>query len=465
MSSKIEKRKEKPESAHKSLPPSAVDVQMKNINNPKPSSVDERIRLIQLENQRVLNAVKSLKRLKNVYGTLNKLVVGREQRHHALMLALLSREHVVFIGPPGIGKSYSARLLSRLVNARFYKYLLTKFTDFSELFGPLDIKAYLEGEYKRRWSKITESDIVFLDEIFKANSAILNSLLSLLEERVVYEGTTGEEKKTALWTLVAASNEVPDEPELMALYDRFALKVFEEPLTDSISRKQMLAAKWSSEAPVVKPIASMEDIKNVSDLAEKILLGKQGGKKVIDIFHEKMEPLVSRLIEEGVYVSERTFVEKLPKIFAAYLVFHGLYIESDKINIGGRTIKVLYPAIDQEVMERAPFEIAPFLAQEKSQLKIIKNVIDDILGEIADLKKALEMAQEHAAKGNFQGALNIIANQILTYDIGKFADKPWIKEYATMIINSAKELKQTIEEAMEMTQRSIARRSRRGFYY
>jgi MoxR-like ATPase len=165
-------------------------------------------------------------RLMEVEKTLNQLIVGHEDFIKALMIATVSGEHIVVIGPPGTAKSYAVRLFAKLVNASFYQYLLTKFTSFDEIFGTVDITTLTKGEFKRNWSRIIYSEFVFLDEIFKANSAILNALLSLLQERVIYDPMSGSPVETRLHTAVGASNETPEDPELQALYDRFAIRVF-----------------------------------------------------------------------------------------------------------------------------------------------------------------------------------------------------------------------------------------------
>ncbi|MEM1710764.1 MAG: AAA family ATPase, partial [Sulfolobales archaeon] len=155
--------------------------------------------------------------------------VGRHEEALVITLALLSGEHGVLIGEPGTAKSAMVRRAASLLNARFFKYLLTKYTEPSELFGPIDIRALRKGVYARvTRGKLSEAEIAFLDEIFNASSAVLNSLLSIMMERVVYDGYT--EIKTPLWSLFGASNRVPEEPELEALYDRFLLRSYVKPL-------------------------------------------------------------------------------------------------------------------------------------------------------------------------------------------------------------------------------------------
>lgn len=171
--------------------------------------------------------------------------VGREEEARVLTLALLSKEHVILIGEPGTAKSALARRAADLMSAKFFMYLLTKYTEPAELFGALDVNALKQGIYKRiTKDRLPESEIAFLDEIFNANSAILNALLSLLNERVIYDGYNVI--KVPLRTLISASNRVPDEPELDALYDRLLLRHYARPVSED-QWKDLINSAWDYE--------------------------------------------------------------------------------------------------------------------------------------------------------------------------------------------------------------------------
>jgi len=240
--------------------------------------------------------------------------VGRHEEALVITLALLTGEHVVLIGEPGTAKSAMARRSADLLDVKFFKYLLTKFTEPSELFGPLDIRALRQGSYRRITAgKLPEAEIAFLDEIFNANSAVLNSILSIMQERVLYDGYT--EIKVPLWTLVGASNRVPEEPELEALYDRFLFRQNVKPL-DEEAWESLIDAAWKLEmGNVERPpkVMGMEDLRMLNSLLFKVDLTPIKGKLL---------RLFMIMNEKELHISDRR-KGKIMKAVAAHALLNG----------------------------------------------------------------------------------------------------------------------------------------------
>jgi len=249
-----------------------------------------------------------------------------------MTVSAIAGEHMVIVGPPGTAKSAMIDMFSKLIDARYFEYLLTRFTEPNELFGPVDISAFREGRYTRRLENmLPTAEIVFLDEIFKSNSAILNSLLHVINERKFQNGP--EVVQVPLISLYAASNEVPNDDNLAAMFDRFLVRVLSDNL-DSYHFHELMKKgvalelrKMTGRSIVfpgdgpgrstgeLRPVISARELRQIQQNYDKFMAFPEE-------FLTKYKGLIFQIRSEGISVSDRRAV-KLLKLFAASAVFDG----------------------------------------------------------------------------------------------------------------------------------------------
>jgi MoxR-like ATPase len=163
--------------------------------------------------------------LKASIGILEHGLVERCQAVRLCFLSALAGEHTLLIGPPGTAKSELARRLHTVFrDASYFERLLTRFSVPEEIFGPLSIKALEEDRYERHTAGfLPDASIAFIDEVFRANSAILNALLTLLNEREFDNGAGRQ--SCPLISVVGATNDVPEDEVGEAFFDRFLVRL------------------------------------------------------------------------------------------------------------------------------------------------------------------------------------------------------------------------------------------------
>src|SRR5436305_2470850 len=184
--------------------------------------------------------------------------VGRDEVVDLIALAATAGEHLFLHGPPGTAKSALIRQFAMAVRGSYFEYLLTRFSEPNEVFGPIDLVRLREGTVATvTTGMLPEAEFVFLDELFNANSAILNNLLTVLNERIYRRGA--ETHRLPVLSLFSASNHLPEDEALRALFDRFLLRCHVDNLRrDALPR--LLAAGWEMErsAPPASSVAATE---------------------------------------------------------------------------------------------------------------------------------------------------------------------------------------------------------------
>jgi MoxR-like ATPase len=244
-------------------------------------------------------------------------LVEREVLVELVALAAVAGEHVLVVGPPGTAKSEAVRRIASVLGGRYFEYLLGRFTEPNEIFGPVDLRRLREGvvETETR-GMLPEAEIAFLDEVFLGSTAILNTLLTLLNERVFRRGHTVID--CPLRVCVGASNHLPDDDMLAAFADRFLLHVFVEPVADP-RLEELLEGAWRSGRSPRQRSSSVAELDTLATAARET-----------DLTH--VRPTIAyavRLLRgAGIALSDRR-VAKTQRLVAAAAALAGRSIASD----------------------------------------------------------------------------------------------------------------------------------------
>lgn len=235
--------------------------------------------------------------------------IGRQQLAELIILAVIAKEHLLVIGPPGTAKSAVVRRMARIMDGNYFEYLLGRFTEPSELFGTVNLKKLREGSVETdTQGMLPEAEIAFLDEVFLGSTAILNTLLGILNERKFRRGHT--QIDCPLKICIGASNSLPEDEGLAAFADRFLIRLFIEPIADSFI-EDLLVGGWQAEFTHVDSVLSLNELSEMSEHLKNVKLDH-----IIPFFADA----IRLLRQSGIVLTDRRVVKTLKLIAAAALV-------------------------------------------------------------------------------------------------------------------------------------------------
>jgi MoxR-like ATPase len=283
---------------------------------------------------------------------LGRYFVNKQQLIDLMTVCAVAQEPVLLVGPPGTAKSdlvLKFKDALQIPDRDYFEYMLTRFTEPSEVLGPIDINELRGGRYLRReQGKLPTATLVFLDEIFKSNSAILNTLLTIINERKFYQD--GMPVPVRLKCLFAATNEIPEHAELAALKDRFCLKAACRPVQDDHffelidAGLDMQTNKDLNRKPWAEGHATLFDFLKAHRYLTMLMSRREtstDGKELRDrdlFFREELLRELRRLIktlvrEDQIFVSDRKIVKLYRLLRTRAWIFHGGAVERQDLQL------------------------------------------------------------------------------------------------------------------------------------
>src|SRR6476660_3019646 len=326
-------------------------------------------------------------RLQEAARVMDQHFLDKQEVVRLMLISVVAGENMLLIGPPGTAKSALVRTFAKLSDARYFEYLLTRFTEPNELFGPVDIRAFREGVYTRRTeTMLPEAEIVFLDEIFKSNSAILNSLLTIVNERKFANGSKIQD--VPLLSMFGASNEVPNDDNLAAIFDRFLLRVVSDNL-DSYHFHNLIAKGIANEAALLTGKAAVGRALFAARDLHALHRRFDQHRAFTEDFLSKYKGLIFQIRSEGISVSDRRVV-KLLKLFAASAIVDG----RDQANDSDFFIlKHIWNNLDQtEILEEIVGPVVDrWYRDHPNERRFAAGQVglDDLLGELQSIRELL----------------------------------------------------------------------------
>lgn len=359
-----------------------------------------------------------LKKIADIKKYLGVKFVERESVIDSLFVSLVARQHTLLIGPPGTAKSALVMEFAKQFSGlSYFQWLLTRFSTPEELFGPVSLQELEKGIYKRNTAhKLPETQLTFLDEIFKANSAILNALLTAINERLFYNN--GTPMKMPLVSVIGGSNEYPEEGEgLEALFDRFLLR-FE---LDYIGEDANFLTMLQNDSAFVQPPAplTLDELQQIQDFADMVIVPNEVIQTLLRIRND--------LKDEGIRPSDRRFRQSLSLIKAQaalagrntaktsdiMILQNGLWetvdqkaktieiveshaadrfkMELDRVS---QIAKELFAAVQKDSSTEVGMEATTKLRECLAELTQLGQKYPDRLAEVEEVKKKIIKAQE-----------------------------------------------------------------------
>ena len=243
-------------------------------------------------------AKNGIAKLSHIETYLNEKFLEREEVIANVLRTLVVGTNMLLLGEPGTGKSDLIQSATQMIEgAEHFQWLVNRTSDPAELVGPYSIKAMEQDKFVRKTAgKLPEAHVAFIDEVFKCNEPTLNMLLPLINEKIFYNGPVPT--KVPLISMFAASNELPEDEALDALYDRILIRMVVEYVKDSSNRRKMLELYATKGAGIKVPQKiTLDELLSIQEVATNMPVSKNVIKS--------LDTLITKLKRNGISVSDR----------------------------------------------------------------------------------------------------------------------------------------------------------------
>lgn len=339
----------------------------------------------------------------------------RDEIIETMFISILAKQHVCMVGPPGTAKSYLITSFCKGFGFNVFQYQLSKFTTPEEILGPYSLKSLKEGKYERiKDGKLQRCDVAYLDEVFNGNSSILNKMNEIMNERMC------EGESIPLESIFSGTNFIPEDPVLVAFWDRFLFRHIVDRINEYSSFKKMLSQGLYSDDP--KLAVSKSDLELLQEKVDHISVSLVIDK-IVKIRHE--------LQEEGIYPSDRRFVWAITALKAMALLNKRDEVSDDDLFILRSVLwdeKKDIASVEQIIAKT----VAPALARLKEMLTQANELYKDV--KSADPKKVDELPKIMESLEKLKMLHSEINETVLSN--AQISDKT--REMATKIANELK---------------------------
>ncbi len=344
-------------------------------------------------------------RLRDAIHEATEGLVGREHLAELMILGAVSQEHLLVIGPPGTAKSAVVRRVAQSLGGNYFEYLLGRFTEPSEIFGPVNLNKLREGMVETDvGGMLPEAEIAFLDEVFLGSTAILNTLLGVLNERQFRRGHT--RIRCPLRVCVGAANGLPEDEGLAAFADRFLLHVFVEPVADA-RLEDLLEGGWQAGHKAVAPRAELSSLDALNRAVPMVDMKAVRG----DLAHA-----VRQLRQAEIRLSDRRIV-KAQQLIAGAAVLAGRTV-AERADLW----PLLYAIPTQAGQQGARECLREMLADARHPLlhAVVEEAAQQPLSRVARLIESADALLQTPRAGSFRSTTEALLREI---DANFAADK------------------------------------------